>query len=112
MTLLCTIEDAAQEIGVPVASLKTAAREHGYLVQMGRATRLERDRLKELARKCRVQPKEQGSTNSSTGLTGTSGTPVAPTAQRAAQAVKKLKNPSARTSPQKGAQVLPMSRKT
>lgn len=110
--LLTTVEDAAQILGVPTASLRTAAETHGFLVRMGRAIRIERDRLPELLKKCRDQPKEQGSTNSNTARTGTSGTQASPTVQRAAQAASKLKKPLARTSQPKAAQVLPMSRKT
>lgn len=112
MTALCRIEDAAEELGVPRASLRTAAENHGFIVRMGRAIRLERDRLPELLKKCRDQPKEQGSTSSSTARTGTSAIRGNPTAQRAAQAATKLKKRSVPTSPPKGGQVLPMSRRT
>jgi hypothetical protein len=61
MTNLCTIDEIAQEWNVPKASLRTAAEKHGFLVRIGRALRLERDRLPELLKKCRDQPKEQGS---------------------------------------------------
>lgn len=112
MTELCKIDEVAEEWDVPKASLRTAAERHGFLVRMGRTLRLERDRLPELLKKCRDQPKEQDSTNSNTGRTGTSETRGNPTAQRASQAASKLKKPSERTSPPKGGQVLPMSRKT
>jgi hypothetical protein len=112
MELLCKIEDAATELGVPPASLRTAAEAHGYLVRMGRAIRLERDRLPELLMKCRDHPKEQGSTNSPTAITGISATQASQTVQRAAQAAAKLKKRLGPTSPPKAAQVLPMSRKT
>ena len=112
MSQLCKIEEVAAELGVPKASLRTAAETHGFLVRMGRAIRLERDRLPELLKKCRDQPKEQGSTSSNTARTGTSEILGNPTAQRAAQAASKLKKPSRRTSQQEGGKVLPMSRKT
>jgi hypothetical protein len=112
MSQLCKLEEVAAELGVPKASLRTAAENHGFLVRIGRAIRLERDRLPELLKKCRDQPKEQGSTNSSTARIGTSETRGNPTAQRAAQAASKLKKPSPRTSPREGGKVLPMSRKT
>lgn len=112
MTQLCTIDDIADELGVPKASLKTAAETHGFIVRIGRAIRLERERLPELLKKCRDQPKEQGSTSSNTDRTGTSETRGNPTAQRAAQAAQKLKKHSEHTSPQRAAQVLPMNRKT
>ena len=109
---LLKIEDAAAELGVPAASLRRAAEEHGYLVKMGRALRLERDRLGELIKKCRVQQREQGSTSSSTARTGTSATRANPTGQRAAQAATKLKKPSRPTSQREGGKVLPMSQGT
>ncbi|MFG6566719.1 hypothetical protein ACGYLA_03035 [Sulfitobacter sp. 1A13679] len=112
MSQLCKIEEVAAELGVPKASLRTAAETHGFLVRMGRAIRLERDRLPELLKKCRDQPKEQGSTNTSTRPTGTSSTPASPGGQRAAQAAAKLKKPSQRISQPEGAKVLPMSPKT
>lgn len=112
MTDLCTIDEIAEEWKVPKASLRTAAERHGFLVRIGRALRLERERLPELLKKCRDQPREQGSTSSSTARTGTSATLDNPTAQRAAQAAMKLKKSSGRTSQPKAAQVLPMSRKT
>ena len=112
MTHLCKIEEAAAELGVPVSGLKTAAETHGFIVKMGRAIRLERDRLPELIKKCRDQPKGQGSTSSNTDPTGTSETRDSRTAQRATQAANKLKRRLVPTSPQKDAQVLPMNRKT
>ena len=112
MSQLCKIDEIAAELGVPKASLRTAAEQHGFLVRMGRAIRIERDRLPELLKKCRNQPKEQGSTSLNTASTGTSETQDSPIAQRAAQAALRLKKPSPRTSQQGGGKVLPMSRKT
>lgn len=112
MTLLCGIDEAARECGVPAASLRSAAEKHGFLVRMGRAIRLERNRLPELIVKCRDQPKDHASTNSSTATNGISGIQATPTAQRAAQAAQKLKKRSVPTSPQKGAQVLRLDPRT
>ncbi|WP_230796823.1 helix-turn-helix domain-containing protein [Salipiger marinus] len=112
MSELCTIDEAAAVLNVPVRSLRTAAEQHGFIVRMGRAVRIEKARLGELIKKCRDQPKAQGSTSSSTGRTGSSGTPASPTAPRAAQIVEKLKKSSRPTSPQKGGQVLPLNRQT
>ena len=112
MPLLCTIDEAADDLGVPKASLRTAAQEHGYLVRMGRSLRLERDRLPELLKKCRDQPKERASTSSNTAPTGTSETPGSQIAQRAAQAAKKLKKRSEHTLPPKDGQVLQLNPKT
>ena len=104
--ILCTVEDAATELGVTVSGLRSAAEEHGYLVRMGRAIRLERKSLPELIKKCRAKPKAPDSTNSHTASTGTSETPENLIAQQAAQAAAKLKKRSGPTSPQKGGKVL------
>ncbi|MER5171626.1 hypothetical protein [Thioclava kandeliae] len=109
---LITLKDAAEELGVPVRSLTTAAEEHGFIVYMGRAKRLEKDSLGELIKKCRAQPKAPASTNSPTGHSGISETQANPIGQRAAQAAKMLRKRSQPTSPQKGAQVTPLSRRT
>ena len=42
---LLTIDEAAERLGVPRASLRSAAQEHGYLVRMGRAVRIDPDKL-------------------------------------------------------------------
>jgi hypothetical protein len=112
MQQLCTIEQAARELGVPVTSLRSSAEKHGFIVRMGRAIRLDRNQLQELIKKCQGQPKGQGSTNSNTVQTGSSATQGNPTVQRAAQAAQRLKKPLAHTSQQKAAQVLPMNPKT
>lgn len=110
MTQLAKIEEIADELGIPAASLRSAAEKHGFTVRFGRAVRLERDKVPELIEKCRDQPKGQGSTNTSTDDSGTSSTPELPHAQRAKQAAQKLKKRSVPTSPPKGGQVLPLSR--
>lgn len=112
MQNLCTVEDAARELGVPATGLRTEAKRHGYIIKIGRAIRLDRNQLGELLLKCQGQPKGQGSTNSNTARTGLSATRANPTGQRAAQAAQRLKKPSAHTSPPKGGQVLPMNLKT
>lgn len=108
---LLRLDDAAKMLDVPVASLKTVAQKHGFMVRMGRSLRIESDRIGELIEKCRNKPREQDSTSTITARTGTSGTPANQIDQRALQAAQKLKKPSARTSQQKGAQVLPMTPK-
>lgn len=107
---LMTIDAAAAELGIPRNSLKTAAEQHGYLVRMGRAIRIEKERLGELISKCRDQQKAPASISSRTVRTGTSATPDSPTNQRAAQAAQMLKKPSQHTSPPKGGQVMPLTR--
>lgn len=109
---LTSLPKAAKELGVPVNSLRTAATEHGFLIRMGRAVRIDRNDYGSLVKKCRDQARAQGSTNSSTARTGTSGTPASRTDQRAAQAAQKLKKRSRHTSQPEGAKVLPMSRET
>ncbi|PTV94989.1 hypothetical protein C8J27_106259 [Rhodobacter aestuarii] len=106
---LMTIDAAAAELGVPRASLRTAAEQHGYLVRMGRAIRIEKASLGELIQKCRDQQKAHASTNSRTARTGISETPDAQINQRAVSAAQKLKKPSPPTSRQRGATVLPLN---
>jgi hypothetical protein len=109
---LCSIQQAAQTLGVPRASLRSAAETHGYIVRMGRAVLLESDRLSDLVKKCRDPQKEHVSTNSNIVRAGTSGTQANPTKARAMNAAKTLKKRSRPTSPQKAGQVVPMSRQT
>ena len=109
---LMTLDQAAKELGVPKGSLKTAAQEHGFIVRMGRAIRIDKNDFPKLVKACRDQAKAPASTSSNTGRTGISATPEGPTSQRAAQAAKKLKKRSRPTSPQKDGTVLQMSRPT
>ena len=37
MPLLLTLSEAAETLGVPIASLRRAAEKHGYLIRMGPA---------------------------------------------------------------------------
>ena len=48
---LRTLEEAADDLGVPLRSLRTAAEEHGFLVQMGRAIRIDRNDYGRLVKK-------------------------------------------------------------
>ncbi len=66
LPLMMTVEEAAATIGVPPGSLRRAAKQHGYLVQMGRHLRIERRTLEELIAKCRVDPEEHASTDGRT----------------------------------------------
>lgn len=61
---LATLEEAAQELGVPKGSLRSAAEEHGYLVRMGRAVRIDRNDFEALVEKC----KEPAQANASSGF--------------------------------------------
>ena len=60
---LLTIDEAADQLGVPAGSLETAARRHGFLVKMGRATRIDPDTLGELIKLCRENPQARDSTS-------------------------------------------------
>ena len=65
MTILRTIEQAASELGVPVASLRCAAEAHGITVRMGRAIRINPADYGELIRLCQGQAREPGYTGAS-----------------------------------------------
>ncbi|WP_171172601.1 helix-turn-helix domain-containing protein [Ruegeria sp. HKCCA0370] len=56
MVKLLTIEQASEILNVPKASLRTAAEEHGYLVRIGRAVRIDQDQLRDLVEKCKIPP--------------------------------------------------------
>ncbi|WP_122073718.1 hypothetical protein [Pseudophaeobacter sp. EL27] len=109
---LATLDEAAKELGIPKASLRSAAESHGFLVRMGREIRIDRNDFKPLVKKYQNQAKAPASINSSIARSGTSATPASPTGQRAAQAASKLKKRSQPTSPPKDGKVLQMSRPT
>ncbi|WP_144435446.1 hypothetical protein [Roseovarius atlanticus] len=55
---LNTIKTAAKQLGVPATELLESAKEHGFLVKIGkRTTRLEKSSLTELVKACRENPK-------------------------------------------------------
>ena len=58
MPQLLTIQEAAEQLGVPPGSLRTAAQRHGFLVRMGRAVRIDPNDLPELIRSCQDKPKD------------------------------------------------------
>lgn len=59
MPTLLTIEEAAQKLAVPYKSLRRAAVEHGHLIRIGRAIRIDADSLPDLVARCR-RPVGQG----------------------------------------------------
>ena len=63
MTRLWTLEKAAQELDVPLGSLRSAAERHGFLVRMGRSLRIDPDTLEEFVEQCREEPQEQDYTS-------------------------------------------------
>ena len=110
---LLRIEEAAKILDVPVASLRTVAHEHGFIIRMGRALRIESDRIGELIEKCRVGQRAQGCTGEPQAVTE-SRSGKSETDQRefrpAQIAARKLKKPSPRTSNENIAQLVPLHR--
>lgn len=107
---LLQIDEAADMLGVPVASLRAAADEHGKTIRMGRAVRLHPDDLEELIQLCRVQRKERASGAGETPASGSSST-AKTSAARARQTAEKLRKRSRNTSSAEPARVVPLSRK-
>jgi len=110
---LLRIEEAADMLGVPCASLRTAATEHGLLIRMGRALRLRQEDLAELIEKCRCQPEARAYTSENAkgvGPSTLSKTLASPSVQRAQTTAAKLKASSPATSQTGKAQVVPLSR--
>ena len=97
MTRLLTIDEAAAALGVPKGSLTTAAKQHGFLVKMGRALRIDPDDLQELVRQCRTTPKDHGSIAVETAERTSSATET-DSSQRALETAAKLKRLSRGTS--------------
>ena len=60
------IPDVAKELDVPPGSLRNAAEEHGFLVRVGRAIRIDSDTLPELIERCRDKPKAPASSSAPT----------------------------------------------
>lgn len=57
MSSLLTLEEAADRLGgIPLKSLRRAAVAHGHLVKIGRAVRIDADRLPDLIDQCRQPP--------------------------------------------------------
>ncbi len=100
MLRLLTLDEAANELGVPPGSLRTAAQQHGLLIKMGRAVRIDPNALPELIRLCQDTPKDHGCTDTSTG-SGASATMGGNSSQRALETAEKLKSRSRGTSPKK-----------
>lgn len=108
---LISIDDAAKQLGVPMAPLLRAAEKHGFLILLGRCKRLYSDELPELLDKCRNRPKvldcsleseedENLSTSSETGSLSKA---------RAQTTANRLKSISRNTSHGKTAKVVPLN---
>lgn len=99
MPSLMTIEAAAAEIGVPKASLRSAAEQHGFLIRIGRAIRIDPNQLPELLKKCQNAPKAHASIGTNPGESGSSAIQDARKLQQAQQTAQRLKDASRNTSP-------------
>ena len=110
MQPLLSIDEAAEKLGVPKGSLRSAAEAHGLLICMGRTRKISPDDLPELIEKCRNAPKAPASTGGKTSLSGSSATLDARTDRPASKIAEKLKKRSHSTLHKKTAQVVPLSR--
>lgn len=110
MTALWTFRQAASHLGVPEAALVRAAEEHGYVIAMGRARRIDPADMEALVEKCRVAPKVQGSTGENAQAAPASGSSV--TARKsnrpALRIAEKLKRALPATSSSAGGEVVPL----
>ena len=93
---LLTIEDAAKMLGVPKGSLKSEAEKHGYIVKMGRHSRINPNDLEDLIRQCQDNQKARTYTSvePECGLSGKETN----SNQRALETADKLKRLSPGTS--------------
>lgn len=99
MRRLLTLDAAANELGVPKGSLRRVAEEHGFLVRMGRAVRIDPDTLGELVKRCRDKPRDHDSIGAATVAgSGSSATPGAGSVGRAQATAERLKRLSPGTS--------------
>ena len=95
---LLTISEAAKQLGVPPGSLRTAAEEHGFIVRMGRAVRIDPQNLPELIKSCQDQKQALASTKIQQPASMSSETPAAHNNQRALETAERLKRRSPGTS--------------
>ena len=100
MPRLLTLDEAAADLGVPRASLRTAAEDHGLLVRMGRALRIDPDAIPELVKRCRENPRAPACTAAPT-TAGSSSAMTADQSQQALEIAETLKRRSRVTSPRK-----------
>lgn len=98
---LLKVEEAAKELGVPKAGLRTAAEKLGLLIYMGRSPRIDPNNYEELIKGCQGKPLEQGSTCEKTRASSSSETPDTPTNQQAREIAAMLKKGLRPTSPAK-----------
>ncbi len=109
ITRLLTFQEAAKRTGVPMASLRTAADEHGLTIRMGRAVRIHPHDIGKLIGLCRVEPKARASTGAQTAKPGKSAIPVSDS-RPARLAASKLKARSRNTSTANTGQLVQLNR--
>ena len=100
MPRLLTLDEAANELGVPPGSLRSAAARHGLLVRMGRAIRVDPNDLPELIRSCQDKRKAPDCT-AVEAASGPSATRADDSSQRALATAERLKGLSRGTSPER-----------
>jgi hypothetical protein len=104
------IEEAASDLGVPKGSLRTAAEQHGLLVYIGRAVRIDPNDYQELINVCRGKPQGRASISAKTLECGSSATLATPTVQQAHATAAMLKKGLRDTSPVKVSSPAPVAR--
>lgn len=107
---LATIDEAAAELGINKGSLKATAERHGFLVRIGRFSRIDRNTYQELIDRCREKPQELAFTSDKTKVCGSSETPVTLTNQQVLATVEMLKGRSRPTSQARGSSPAPVTR--
>jgi len=110
---LLTIPEAAEQLGVGQAGLARVAKEHGFLIVIGRDRRIDADELGELLERCRCPPKVPASScerERDERPSTPSRTRVNPNAAPARATAERLKSLSRNTSPKKTGQVVPLAR--
>jgi hypothetical protein len=107
---LKTVEDAAAELNVPKASLRSAAEGLGLLIYMGRAVRIDPNNYEELIQGCQGNPQGRASISEKTLASTSFATPDIQTNQQVQATVAKLKKRSQATSPAKVLSLAPVAR--
>ena len=99
MTTLLKLDQAAAELGVPEGSLRRAAEQHGYIVRMGRAVRIDPNDLPELVKRCQDTPKAHASSTATAARPASTLSATDPdSSRRALEIAEKLKRHSQDTS--------------
>lgn len=105
---LKTIKEAACELNVPKASLRSAAESLGLLVYMGRAVRIDPNTYEELIKGCQGNPQARASMSDQIPASTLSGTPDALTNQQVLATANRLKKRLPATSQAKALSLAPV----